>query len=156
MPEDESTVPPLLGPFLGASFLCEKVLLESDGVASVIRIVDRLIHQPLADDPHGAMEPFPHELSLFLMFKAGAARGPMSLEVRLEKPSGESGAPFLQTVNFEGDGDRGINVITKVNASWDMPGLYWFDVLLDGSRVTRIPLRVVYSPRIRQTKTQNE
>ena len=149
MADPESTVSSSQGPFLGAAFLCEKILLENDGVASVIRIVDRLIHRPFAEDPQGAMEPFPHELSLFLMFKAGVARGPMSLEVRLEKPSGESGAPFLQTVSFEGDGDRGVNVITKLNATWNMPGLYWFDILLDGSRVTRIPLRVVYNPQFR-------
>ena len=87
---------------MGAAFLCEKILMEGDGVASAIRIVDRPIHQPFTEDPQGPMEPLGHELTLFLIFKAGVAKGSMSLEVRLEKPSGERGSPFQQTVNFQG------------------------------------------------------
>ena len=138
------------GPHLVAAFLCEKILQEADGVASAIRIVDRVNHIVGAPNPPQIMEPFEHELTLFVGFKSGSARGPMALELRAQKPSGESSSPFRQTVNFEGDDERGINVIGLLKLRLDIPGLHWFDVFLDGHRVTRIPLRVVYLPQITQ------
>lgn len=35
------------GPYLQAALLCERVMEEKDGVLSVIRIIDRLIHTAL-------------------------------------------------------------------------------------------------------------
>jgi hypothetical protein len=48
-------------------------------------------------------------------------------------------APVL----LEGE-DRGVNVVFQTMFEPDGQGLYWFDVLFNGERVTRIPLRVVY------------
>ena len=132
------------GPFLAAAFLCEKVLIEQDGVTSAIRIIDRVNHTVTGPEPPEVMEPFNHQLTLLVSFKAGSARGPMQLEIRMEKPSGTSPAPTRQTVNFEGDDERGVNVVANMGLRFDVPGLYWFDVFLDRHRVTRIPLRVVY------------
>ena len=151
---DEDTNPPWpfgQGPFLSAAILCEKVLIEQDGVASAIRIVDRVTQQVSSPQPPDPMEPFEHELTLYLTFKSGAARGPINLEIRLQKPSGESPAPMFQTLNFEGDDERGVNVINKFQIRIEMPGLYWFDVYLEGHRITRIPLRVIYLPQVTQT-----
>ena len=139
------------GPFLSAAILCEKVLIEQDGVASAIRIVDRVTQQVSGPQPPDAMEPFEHELTLYLTFKSGAARGPFRLEIRLQKPSGESPAPFTQTLNFEGDDERGVNIINRFQIRVEMPGLHWFDVYLEGHRITRIPLRVIYLPQVMQT-----
>ena len=147
----ESMIEPFSqGPFLAAAFLCEKVLTEADGVASAIRIVDRINRTVAGPDAPREMEPFDHELTLFLNMKSGAARGPMELIVRWQKPSGESPTPMNQTVNFEGDDERGVGVIANLKLRVDMPGLHWFDVFLDGHRVTRIPLRVVYLPQLTQ------
>ena len=139
------------GPYLSAAFFCERVLTERDGVASAIRIVDRVNRTVIMPDPPDVMEPFDYQLFLFVSFKAGKARGPMPLEIRMEKPSGTSPRPSRQTVNFEGDDERGVNVIAEMTMRLDVAGLYWFDVQLDGQRVTRIPLRVVYLPQISQT-----
>ena len=139
------------GPYLSAAFLCEKVLTESDNVKSAIRIVDRVTHTVVRPDPPPTMEPFEHQLVLYLRFKSGSARGPMSLEVRFTKPSGESPTPLQQTINFEGEDDRGTDVVGNMNLKLDLAGLYWFDVYLDRERLTRIPLRIVYFPQIRQT-----
>ena len=138
------------GPYLSAAFLCERVLIEADGVKSAIRIVDRINHQPVVSETAAGMEPFDFRLFLLLRFKSGSARGPMQLEVRFVKPSGESPPPLKQTVNFEGEDDRGIDIVARFDLKLDQAGLFWFDVLLENERVTRIPLRVVYLPRIRQ------
>ena len=150
MVEASSIEPFNQGPHLAAAFLCEKVLREADGVVSAIRIVDRVNHTVVGPNPPEEMEPFDYEFTLFISFKAGSARGPMALEIRAQKPSGTSSSPFRQTVNFEGDDERGVNVIGSLKLRLDMAGLHWFDVFLDGHRVTRIPLRVVYLPQITQ------
>jgi len=141
------------GPYLAAAFLCEKTLQEADGVISAIRIVDRVNHTVAGLNPPEEMEPFDYELTLFVAFKSGSARGPMLLEIRMEKPSGTSASPFRSTLNFEGDDERGVNVVAILKLRLDISGLHWIDVFLDRHRVTRIPLRVVYLPRITQAAT---
>jgi hypothetical protein len=37
-----------------------------------------------------------------------------------------------------------------VNLQANEEGLYWFDVFLEGARVTRVPLRLIYQ-RVTQT-----
>ena len=132
------------GPYLAAAVLCEKVLTEQDGVASLIRIVDRITHQASGPDAPSAMVPFQHSLWMFLSFKSGSARGVKELTIRLQKPSGDS--PFAETipVNFEGEDDRGANVVVQLQLEIDIVGLWWFNVSLDGIPVTRLPLRIIY------------
>lgn len=144
------------GPFLGAAFLCEKVLREADGVISAIRIVDRINRSTIGPELRKEMEPFDHNLFLLLMFKSGSARGGMELIIRLEDPSGASKSPLTQTINFEGDDERGTNVVADLRLRIEMAGLHWFDIVLDDVRVTRIPLRVVYLPQVRRTRGQPE
>ena len=132
------------GPHLAAAVLCEKVLTEQDGVASLIRIVDRVTQTAIGPEAPFAMTTFQRELFLFVSFKSGSARGVKELTVRLTKPSGES--PFAETlpVNFEGEDDRGANVIVQLLLEIDMVGLWWLDISLDGVHVTRLPLRIIY------------
>ena len=141
------------GPHLAAAVLCERILTEADGVVSAIRIVDRINHVVASPNPPETMEPFDYEMTLFVSFKAGSARGPMPLVIRVQKPSGTSSSPFRQTVNFEGDDERGINVVGIMKMRLDTPGLHWFDLFLGEHRVTRIPLRLVYLPQITPTAT---
>ena len=153
MAEQSSIEPFSQGPHLAAGFLCERVLQEADGVASAIRIVDRINHAVVGPNSPEEMEPFDYEITLFVSFKAGSARGPMLLEIRLQKPSGTSSSPFRSNVNFEGDDERGVNIVGIIKIRLETPGLHWFDVFLDGHRVTRIPLRLVYLPQITQAAT---
>lgn len=136
------------GPFLSAAFLCEKVLVEQDGVKSAIRIIDRVTHQVAGLNPPQQMQPFTYQMTLFLRFKSGEARGPHSLRITLIKPSGESPAPTQRVIHFEGEDDRGNDIIGNMNLSLDMPGLYWFEVHLDDERITKVPFRVIYVPVI--------
>jgi hypothetical protein len=47
-------------------------------------------------------------------------------------------------VHFEGDEDRGVNVVIPMAFPAQEPGVYWFGVALDGQTVSHIPLRVIY------------
>ena len=133
------------GPYLQTACICEKVLQERDGVKSAIRIIDRLTHQVAGPSPPETMEPFDYSFILLIKLKSGAARGPMELAIRFDKPSGESPPPILNDLNFEGEDDRGIDIAAQMTIRFDQPGLYWFDVRLGGERLTRVPFRLIYS-----------
>ena len=137
------------GPYLQAAMLCEQVLVEQDGVKSAIRIIDRVTRTVAGDSPPANMETWDYDVKLLLKFKSGSARGPMQLTITLNKPNADDlPAPATQTLNFEGDDDRGVDLVSTLKLQIDSPGLYWVDVGLEGHRVTRIPLRVVYNPQI--------
>lgn len=135
------------GPYLSAAFLCEKVLEEKDGVKSAIRIVDRVSHTVACPEPPTKMPPLRYPLCLYIRLKSGAARGPMPLRITLVKPSGESHAPMEFTLVFEGEEDRGVDVVGNMQIEFEMPGIYWFQVELDGKPLTQIPLRIIYVPQ---------
>jgi hypothetical protein len=135
------------GPFIEAALLCEKILQEVDGAKSVIRIIDRVVRRIAGPTPPMEMEPFEYELFLFIRFKSGACRGPMQLEVKLIKPSGESPPPATHTLIFEGEDDRGVDVVMGMRIKFEQTGLYWFSIRLQEETITRIPLRIVYIPQ---------
>ena len=142
------------GPYLLAAFLCERVLNETDGVQSAIRIVDRFTHSVVVDTHNVPMEPFNHPITFFLLLKAGVASGSYNLRITLVKPSGDSPEPFQQPIYFEGDEDRGVALSLGMVLRLEMPGIHWFDVHLDDVRLTRVPFRVIYMPQVKQTHGQ--
>lgn len=128
------------GPFLQAAVFCERVLQEQEGFVSAIRVIDRVF---FITDEDGQPIERQHALTLLVMFKSGSARGSYTLSVEREKPSGERGPVLDLSLFFEG-GERGVNLIAPTSFEPDQQGLYWFDVLFEGERVTRIPLRAIY------------
>jgi len=138
------------GPYLSAAFLCEKVLEERDGVKSAIRIIDRVTRTVVGPSPPDTMEPFDYDATLLVRLKSGWARGSYPLRIRLVKPSGASPPPLQQTVYFEGEEDRGIDVVVNMRIKFEITGIYWIEVYLGEVRLTRIPLRVIYMPQVRQ------
>lgn len=144
-------------PHLMAAFFCERVLEEKDGVLSAIRIVDRITAQAQFAHPSGAvvqalpglappekMPPVPINLTALIAFKAGSAGGTYNLELLPRNPAGMKMPGISFPILIEGGEDRGINVRLQVNFVAESEGLYWFDVVLEGLVVTRIPLRVLY------------
>ncbi len=138
------------GPYLIAAIICEKVLVEQGGVKSAIRIIDRVTHQAIGPNPPQEMEPFDYETTLLIKFKSGRARGTYPLEIQLIKPSGESAPPMRRSILFEGEDDRGMDIVVNMRIKFDLTGIYWFNIILNNMHLTRIPFRVVYLPQVRQ------
>ncbi len=136
------------GPFLSVACLCEKILEEKDGVKSAIRIVDRVTRTAAMPEPPEEMEPWQYSLKLLIKLKSGAARGVHSLGVQMIKPSQERMPLLTNSVFFEGDEDRGIDVVADMNMMLDQTGVYWFYITLNGNILTKIPMRVIYMPQI--------
>lgn len=140
MPEQLS----LGGPYLGFAVICERVLTETDGVISLIRIVDRFTVR----GPTESMPPTPLSMWIAIMLKAGIYRGLAIISVQPVSPSGNRLAALTQPVHFDGDDDRGVLLALQTQFLAEEAGLYWFDVTVLEQLVTRIPLRVVYLPMV--------
>ena len=132
------------GPFLNLAVFCETVIQDTSGVLSLIRVVDRM--KVAAHGPNAPEEMPPTQLSwtMVLHFRAGSARGSYPIKILPELPSGLSKEPIILSAHFEG-GNRGINIISKVNMTLDMPGVYWFKIFLNDVFVTQVPVEIIYS-----------
>src|SRR5215469_7350249 len=116
------------GPFVQAALFCERVLEEKDGVASFIRVIDRIISQAIGPGAPEKMPPTTFAITLVVGLKSGFAKGSYSVTVQGRSPSGRSMPPATLPVLLEGD-DRGANVIGRMQLELEEDGLYWFDVL---------------------------
>ncbi len=138
MPDEEG------GPFLQAAFICEKVLTETDGTVSAIRIIDRFFVQPgPGQQPAATMPAVVMNHTLFVTFKSGSAHGRFTAKLVFRGPSGLKLQEVSVPVLLEGE-ERGANLIIPYHIQVDEEGLYWFDVYLEKKLMTRIPFRVIY------------
>lgn len=128
------------GPHLNAAFICERLMVEQDGVSSAIRIIDR-VFMITGEDGTPITPSYP--FTLLVALKSGSARGSFTVRLDMEKPSGEQQRLLEAPVLMEGE-DRGANIVLQTAFEPDGQGLYWFDVVFEEDRLTRIPLRVIY------------
>jgi hypothetical protein len=133
MPEEHT------GPYIQIAVLCEKVLQENTGHMSLIRITDQLQIAGVNKD----MQPMPVMLYAVVAFKAGFAHGKFRVKIVGTTPSKTEFVASEQATYFEGE-DRGVNVVFVLNMVLPEEGVFWFDVLLEGTFVTRVPLRITY------------
>jgi hypothetical protein len=132
------------GPYLTVGTFCEQVIEDKSGVLSLIRIVDRM--NITAQGPTAPENMPPAMLNWFLVlnFKSGEARGSHPVKIEPELPSGIRLEPMTLSAHFEG-GNRGANIVSKINMKLEMPGIYWFRIYVDDEFLTQIPVEVIYS-----------
>jgi hypothetical protein len=132
------------GPHVQVATFCEKVLQEQDGVLSVIRAIDRIMLSASAaagapaELPEGGILP----ATLLIALKAGDAQGRHPITVRAHQPSGAYLPDQTFDAMFERD-ERGVNLVLNMGLP-AIEGLYWFEVLVNDSLLTRVPLRIMY------------
>ena len=131
------------GPFLKAAAICSDVIEGKDGVLSLIRIIDRLTISAAGPQPPPEMPPAKYPLKIVVMFVSGRAKGSKSVALKIERPDASTYEAWSGTVFLEGE-DRGANLVIGVEMEFNLEGLYWFDVYFEGSRITRMPFRVIY------------
>jgi hypothetical protein len=148
-----STSAPHNGPFVAVAAFCEKVLRESDGVLSAVRIIDRITREIVGPDAPDTMESFVVDyLTLLIVLRAGEARGRSGIRIRPEAPGGFQLPAVEQAITLAG-GSTGMNLIMPMVFPVETEGVYWFDVILTGPPpqvdylLTRVPLEIIYSPR---------
>jgi len=132
------------GPYLQAALFCERVLKEGDGVLSIIRVIDRVVQTAGGSNVPEKMPPLNYGLTALIMLKSGQASGSVQVGMSVEQPSGLTKDAASMSVLMEG-GERGQNLVVQMQMTFEEPGLYWFNVMIENECVTRMPLRVVYT-----------
>ena len=131
------------GPYVQAATFCDTVIEDKSGALSLIRLVDRVTHTVHGPGAPAEMPEVHYPLKLVLMLKSGLARGRHELKIVPELPSAELKQPFTTSVHFEGE-ERGQNIIMDISFPFKMEGVHWFNVYLDDTLLTKVPLRVMY------------
>lgn len=132
------------GPYLSVAAFCEQVIEDKSGVLSLIRIVDRMTITAQGPTAPEEMPPAMLNWFLVLVLKSGEARGSQTVKIEPELPSGLRLEPTMLPVHLEG-GNRGQNIVSKLNMKLEMAGIYWFRILIDDQFLTQIPVEVIYS-----------
>jgi hypothetical protein len=141
-------------PLVAVASVCEKVLQETDGVFSVIRLVDTLTlkQQQLAPPPDLPTDAKPVaavqilNLNLFVSLRAGGVIGTHRLGFEMRDPHDKitelpGGMPVVL------NGENGTNYVLTFGLPLNSPpGQYWFDVLWDGDVLTTVPLKLTLEP----------
>lgn len=131
--------------YLNFAVICERVLHETDGVMSIIRIVDQLTvtvaTPPGADVPPELLSAPPVGLTFAIGLKSSGYSGPVPVKVRIESPTGLT-LPEFETTQQIGEADRGLNLILPVQFPAQDEGVYWFVLDVAGNVVTRVPLLI--------------
>jgi hypothetical protein len=145
MAEDKKPRPRRPKPLLTIACFCERVLESDDGAISAIRIIDTytlfIPHDALANPDQRVTV----LLTALLAFKSGNVVGDRTLKIVLKLPAGKRETMLEKTLPFKG-GEQGVNIRLNLRLSIKSQGVYWMDVLVDGSRVTKMPLTVVFRP----------
>lgn len=132
------------GPYLTTAVFCEQVLQEASGVLSLIRIVDRMNVTVSGPDAPEEMPPQQLNWTLVITLKSGDVRGSHPVKIVPELPSGETKPPVILSVHFEG-GNKGQNLVSRVQMPLTMSGIYWFRIYVDDQLITKVPIELIYS-----------
>lgn len=129
-----------MGPFLAAALICDRVLQESDGALSAIRIIDQIVvgSEPDADTTVSVW--------LLVCLKGGELATNHQIRVAVRSPGGaieEIDQRPLELGSLLPDGIPGANLVLQLTIGVQRPGDYWFDVEVDRRWLTAVPLRLV-------------
>jgi hypothetical protein len=131
-----------------AALLCEKLLREADGVPSAIRIVDQITIPELSPDvPSGVG----FSLWVLIALRGENLGGVHKMQLTGRAPTGRITELGTFEVTFSATAVPGANVFVQATVAWREPGVYWFDVTLDGEYVTSIPLEVLVAQQLPQS-----
>jgi hypothetical protein len=141
-------IEPTGGPYINAALLCERAIQESDGVLTLVRVIDKLTASSLPGQEPSGFQPFQAALTLVVILRAGESSA-ATVRIVPREPDGHALQAHDTEVTFGGDDQaRGRNLLVTMNLGVKYEGLYWFDVIVDGSQISRIPLRVEYVPAV--------
>lgn len=134
------------GPFVQIAAFCQLAMIENTGQVSLVRIIDRItLAVPPGTDPVALQQKQPLQITLAIILKSGFFRGKATMTIRPIMPSGTEMPPAQFPMLLEGD-DRGVQIIMPMALALPEEGLYWFEILVDETSVTKVPLRLIHQP----------
>ena len=125
-------------PFVALACICENILRDGD-VYSAIKIVDTVA----ISIPTGFQGTPSVVFNILVGLKSGDVVGKSELALAVRRPSGKpASAPQPWPILLNG-GEHGVILHGKIQLPATEFGLFWFDVLWNGKRLTSIPLKLV-------------
>lgn len=129
----------MAGLYLATAAICERVDIADDGAVSIIRIFDQL--------EFGRSELTAAYLNLYFVFHADEAQPETAISILVETPRRETFEVVTTTLVFKSNQQEG----PVQSAAFQLElftgfldvGLYWFHAHVNGTFVTKLPLRVV-------------
>lgn len=130
-------------PLLLAALPCDQVLQDVDGTVSVIRTIDQVRVRAEGRDAPKTM-PLTHlRQAVLLSFLSGDYVGAATLTLRWQAPDEKVRDLVTQEIVFQGANHK-INVIGRLHLDTDQVGLHWFDVVINGHRMSRFAIDIDY------------
>lgn len=129
--------------YVGAALFAGEVIEDKQGLYSLIRVYDEVHAEMAPDTPEpSAGQPVTIPLVGLVSLRTGSAYGRHTVRLDLVAPDGErkDGQPFDLAIE---EGSTGINIPLNIRFRAKGAGRYWFEVLVDGELLTRIPMTVV-------------
>lgn len=133
-------------PYVAAALICEKVLKEQDGVATPVRVVDTLTFTPdtnLEEVKKHETATLAPNLQLYINLRPGAVNQDKKLEIYQVSPSGKRHHYGTGELKFsERKPEDAVQTVLPVQIKLDdsVVGTYWYEILVDGVQVTKVPL----------------
>src|SRR2546426_1654148 len=116
-------------PLVTAALICNDVIIGTDGVPTIVRIIDRVTFGLPTEIPPGIQAAI--QLTAFFAVKAGELQGDHEFAILMRTPDGKSlPASEKWKVHFDG-GETGGNLKLQLGLAAN-PGLYWLDLVWMG------------------------
>lgn len=84
------------------------------------------------------------QTNLVIMMKSGIYRGPAKLSITPTTPQGAAMPSIQLSVNFEGDNDHGTTIHIPMAFPVQEPGVYWFELSINGQTLSSLSMRILY------------
>ena len=125
--------------------VCEKILIEGDGVMSMIRLVDIFYVNTIPEIP---IERQGSQMSVLGMIRVQIGDlEEHAIELRLMRPSGESSAigdtQKIRMEPKEPNAPGGFNFVAQLGVIAKEMGVHYFVMLFDGTEIARAPFTLV-------------
>jgi len=136
-------------PLVIAAIICENVMIENDGVPTIVRVIDRALFDIPPMLPPGIQPAF--QVIAFFAVKAGDLHGDHEFTVVIRMPDGKTiPASEKWKVHFDGD-ETGGNLKLQLGLP-ARPGLYWLDLTWEGDVLSSTPFRLSQAPVVATTR----
>lgn len=129
-------------PFVEVACICEKVIIEPDNAATLIRLVDKFTAEIPADLAPNAIPAI--QLTIFVRLKSGAEARSGSARIKIKQPDGTYGPGNADAkIDFTGP-QHGVQFKVEMAIVKPVSGLYWFELYWNESEhLTSVSAEVI-------------
>ena len=126
---------------------CQDILEDTTRNISALGIMDGIQFQiapNMPDDFPSKITPIQAALNLLIIIRTGDSPGEHDLKLIMQTPSGKRSELSSRKIELSSDPNGGAQLKIRTNLQLYSSGVFWIDLILDGKRITRMPLNVIF------------